>query len=341
MSDVDLSFDEIDYLINEVSLGGKFVNVPDKYGDGIGLFLLHCVGREKLLAQREYNIAYEKALDDGFLTMEETRDIYERQKNNYGDLENEIKALEARIDGQEKYLSKLTRVPARRAQAVENINKQKEKLRELHLKKEEGMEYTAERVAQEQKYLYMTMICARYPDTMERFWPTKECFRDEKDLVLRRNIFIEVVKMSAGMEPEIVRYIARSNIWRIRYLTSLKTGVSLFDVPLNDYSVDQLSLSYWSHYYQGIYDMMPEDRPSDDIIEDDAALDAFMKSYEEEKSREATAAREGKKSGPKSAWDHNETLVMRSNEAYEDIEYSDTIESLRNKNASNIKVKKS
>lgn len=341
MSVVDLSFDEIDYLINEISLGGKFVSVPDKSGGDIGLFLVHCVGREKLLAQREYSIAYERALEDGFLTMGETRDIYDRQKNTYDDLEDEIKALEARIDGQEKYLSKLTRVPARRAQAIENINKQKEKLRGLHLKKEEGMEYTAERVAQEQKYLYMTMVCARCPDTMERFWPTEECFRDERDLVLRRNIFIEVVKMSAGMEPEVLRYIARSNIWRIRYLTATKTGAPLFDVPLNDYSVDQLSLSYWSHYYQGIYDMMPEDRPSDDIIEDDAALDAFMRSFEEEKNREATAAREEKKGGKKSAWDHNETLVMRSNEAYEDIEYSDTIESLRNKTASNVKVKKS
>jgi hypothetical protein len=86
--------------------------------------------------------------------------------------------------------------------------------------------------------------------------------------------------------------------------------------------------------------MMPEDRPADSLIEDDAALDAYMKSYMEEINRESSAAREGKqRGGTKSAWDHGETLVMRSNPLYEDIEYSETIESIRNKDSTNIKPK--
>ena len=86
-------------------------------------------------------------------------------------------------------------------------------------------------------------------------------------------------------------------------------------------------LLYWSHYYQSINEMMPDDRPSDEIIEDDQALDAYMKDWQAERSREATASRakKGQRYGEKSAWDHGETLVMRSNPMHKDIEYSETL----------------
>ena len=57
-------------------------------------------------------------------------------------------------------------------------------------------------------------------------------------------------------------------------ITAVKTSDPLFGIPISDYSVDQLMVLYWSHYYQSIYEMLPDDRPEETIIEDDAALDA-------------------------------------------------------------------
>ena len=68
--------------------------------------------------------------------------------------------------------------------------------------------------------------------------------------------------------------------------------------------------------------MLPDERPSDEIIEEDDALDAFMKSYMEEKQREAVSSRESKQrgdSGVKDPWSHGETIVMSSNPAYKDM----------------------
>ncbi len=115
-------------------------------------------------------------------------------------------------------------------------------------------------------------------------------------------------------------------MWRIRYVTATKTGDSLFGVPISEYSVDQLTLLYWSHFYQSIYEMMPDERPADTIIEDDQALDAYMKDWHSDRNRDAAAskAKKNKHYGQNSAWDHEETLVMRSNPMHEDIEYTET-----------------
>ena len=93
-----------------------------------------------------------------------------------------------------------------------------------------------------------------------------------------------------------------------------------------EYSVDQLMLCYWSNYYQSIYEMLSDDRPPDSIIEDDAALDAYMKDWSAERNRQDTASRSKKKQyGRPSAWDHQEVLVTKANEMHEDIEYSKTL----------------
>ena len=73
--------------------------------------------------------------------------------------------------------------------------------------------------------------------------------------------------------------------------------------------------------------MLPEDRPDEEIIEDDQALDAYMKDWHADRKRDTAAAKakKGKGYGDRSAWDHGETLVMKSNPMHEDIEYSDTL----------------
>jgi hypothetical protein len=86
--------------------------------------------------------------------------------------------------------------------------------------------------------------------------------------------------------------------------------------------------------------MMPEDRPSDLVIEDDQSLDAYMKSYYEERNREDASRRSKKKStGKLSAFDQEEVIVTASNELYQDIEYSTPRESQRIKDRIDIKKK--
>jgi hypothetical protein len=71
--------------------------------------------------------------------------------------------------------------------------------------------------------------------------------------------------------------------------------------------------------------MMSRDRPPDSVIDDDIALDAYMKEYYEERNREDASEWSKNKNkgaqGKLSAFDKEEVIVTQSNELYEDIDY--------------------
>jgi hypothetical protein len=99
-----------------------------------------------------------------------------------------------------------------------------------------------------------------------------------------------------------------------------------------------LNLAYWSNYYQNIYEMLPEDRPPDLIIDDDEALDAYMTSYYDERTREDAARRSKNKTGGKlSAFDKEEVILTQSNELYEDVKYDKPREAQRIKDKADIR----
>jgi hypothetical protein len=340
---LDLSYEKVEALINEISIGGRFVQVSNLSGTELVLFISHPTALDKVYAELQYQKSYDKAISEGFLTVEETSDIMRRKGMFTKEDEEKVEKLKQQIEAQEALLQKTTKVPARRDGVKENIRSLREKLMTILQKKETGLDFCAERKAQECKYLYLSWRNTRDKYTQELIWPTKEQFDNELDIVLRRKTLLEFIKLSAGIETSVLRFISRHNLWRIRYITSTKTGTPLFSRPIEDYSVDQLSLAYWSYFYSSIFEMLPDERPPEYIIEDDESLDAFMKSYSEEKNREASASREKRssdKKGVKSAWEHGETLVMRSNPLYKEINYSETVESVRNKKITDLTVKK-
>jgi hypothetical protein len=338
---VEISYERLEILINEISLGGRIVPIKKASGEEVFILITHCVGVDKLFADIEYKKAFEVARFEGFMTVEETTKLLRERGVLLDADDDKIKSIESKIAGQEAILEKTTRVPANRDRIKEIINALKNELLQILSKKESFLEFSAERKAQESKYLYLAWRSAKDPYTRELIWPMRKDYEDEIDLVFRKNVFGEFVKLTSGMDVSTIRRIARSNLWRIRYLTAMKTGVSLFGIDLPEYTVDQLALAYWSHFYQSVYDMPSSDAPSDDVIEDDDALDAFMKAYMDERSREGTRSKEQKKNkGVTSAWDHGETIVTRSNPIYKDVKYSPTIEAMRNKDKNSISVKK-
>ena len=66
---------------------------------------------------------------------------------------------------------------------------------------------------------------------------------------------------------------------------------------------------------------MPDDQPSEDIIEDDEALDAYLSDYYNERKKESIASRDQRKFGKLSAFDKDEVIITKANELYEDIDY--------------------
>jgi len=325
-----LSFDELDSYVRQICLGEKLTQVEAGSGEFVQLLFRYPTTRDLMVAEAVQQKAAEKAKKEGLPSVSDI-DRVVRERGIFTEKDElEIEKLRSRLKGQKAVLSKTTKVPARRDRLKGIIKDLEKKIEEIVLKRESPRELTWERKAAEEKFLYLTRRGVYIPGTHDLYWGSESSFHGETDFILRKRVFLSYTIFSHGLSQEIIRFIARSNLWRIRYVTAVKTSDSLFGKPISEYNVDQLALLYWSHYYQSVYDMLPDDRPPDSIIEDDMALDAYMRSWSEERNREAAAAR-AKKGGvvsDSSAWDHGETLVMQSNPMYKDIQYSRTIPEL-------------
>lgn len=322
----ELTYEELDNYIGEISSGQKLVFVNNKFEIEMPLLFKHPTYRDKQLSTYIYRAALKEAERLELPAMEEMVDIIKERGLFSDEDEAQLEILEGRLKGQEAVLVKTTRVPARRDRLKANIADLQRQILDLKLKRERLFDFTRERKATEEKMLYLSWCGVYDPFSGELYWSTYDKFKEEEDWVFRKRVFVDYTMYYFGLDPKIVREIARSNLWRIRYVHALKTGESLFGRNQSDFTIDQTMLCYWSQVYQSVYEMLPSDRPPDSIVEDDAALDAYLKDYAAERSREDSAAR-GKKNkyGKPSAWDFQETLVMKSNEMYEDVEYSKTL----------------
>jgi hypothetical protein len=240
----------------------------------------------------------------------------------------ELSSLKSKLDAQKVLLAKTTRVRAKQDRVKDIIHDIKKKIRDIEYRERSKFSMTAETKAEEAKILYLCWSNCYDFLTKKLYWDLYDEFLNETDYLFRQKVVSEFILFYGGIPTKYIRAIARSNLWRIRYVTSIKTSESLFGRSTSEYTSDMLNLAYWSHYYQNIFEMMEEDRPSEDIIEDNEALDAYMKDYYDERTRD-TAARKSKnkRSGKLSAFDQEEVIVTKSNELYDDIEFDTPRES--------------
>jgi hypothetical protein len=313
---MDLTSEEVERCLNKIFTGQELVYVNDK------LFVFRQPTNDmKAHSDLIYDRAYKKALESGLLSISELEVLIKKRNLFTEEDEDELEELKTQKFAQEAILSKTTKVKARQDRLLDIISKLDDKIYALESKRTSKLSMSAEAKAEEERALYVCWACV-FDENLERHWPTFEDLLNEKNLELRNQLLIKFIKFRSGIDTKIIRYVARHNLWRIRYVTSQKVSDPLFGVPTSQYTNDMLNLAYWSNFYQNLYEMMPKDRPSDSVIEDDVALDAYMKSYYEERSREDAAERgRGSSKGKLSAFDKEEVIVTKASDLYQDIDY--------------------
>jgi len=314
-----LNLTDIEYYINLISTGLKVVEVEGSLKKETVIFRQPSA-QDKIFANFVYDKTYNEAISDGLLTVEQMETVLREKGLINDDLDRQIELLRGKIDAQKKVLEKTLHVKVNRTR-IENIIKSLEnELVELLNKRNMNFGITAEAKATEARLLF---LCKNnvFKDVSRLLWKSDGDFNNEKDFVFRSNVLTLYSEFVSGLPIKIIRYIARHSLWRVKYISSLKCGVQLFNVPAVDFSVDQINLLYWSHFYQSIYEMLPEDQPSDEIIEDDDALDSYMDSYYKELKQEALARKSGKRQGTLNAFDKEEVIVTASHEMFEDFEF--------------------
>ncbi len=334
---MDITHEELERYLFKIFTGNELVYLNDGSKD-ICIELRQPTNTTMLRANLVYDDAYRRAISGGMLSIEDLEKLIKKRNLFTEEDEKQIERLESKLHGQEMLLAKTVVVKAKQDRLKNVIRDIKAEINELKFKKSSKMIMSAEAKADEEKSTFLCWLCTYDADTRELFWKIYEDLLNETNLRLKDNILLEFLTFYRGVDTRIIRFIARTNLWRIRYVTSLKTSEALFGIPTCEYTNDMLNLAYWSNFYQSIYEMLPEDRPSDLVIEDDEALDAYMQSYYDERNKEDAARRSKHRTqGKLSAFDKEEVIVTQSNELYEDIKYDKPREAQRIKDKAMIR----
>ncbi len=318
----ELSFQEVEELLEGVINNKKLTEIQTLEGLEYVVFS-HPSAQEILASRYTRRTALIEAAKEELPSREdidrviEERGIGGEDKKKIGDLENQIKA-------QDRLLS-LTKIEARRKPILENISRMNEEIEELQAKNESMYALTQEFRADEEALLYLSWAGA-YKITGEKYWPSFEAFEKDTDLIRRSSLVQGFALFNRGLDITQIRFLARHVLWRIRYTAGLKIGGPLFPQGLCDLTTDQQSLLYWSNYYQSIYEMMPDEQPDQDIIDDDKELDAYMESYFKRREQEGNDGRLKRRSGGKgklSAESSAEVIVTTNHPDYLKMSYSE------------------
>jgi hypothetical protein len=329
---MSLTYDEVEqYLVRVFS--GIFYTYEDDF-----LLVFKFPSNEiKQRANLVYDKSFESAVNNGILPIKELEELIESRNLISVEETLKLKKFKSQLEAQEVLLGKTTRVKANQDRIKQVITSLKYEIRRIELKKSSKLLLSAETRAEEDKAFYICSRCVFNEDN-SLFWRTYEDALKENRLSFKDNILLKYLRFYSGLSTKIIRSIARSVIWRIRYVNSMKTSDPLFGIPTSCYTTDQLNLAYWSNYYQNIYEMMSDDRPTDLVIDDDDALDAYMKVFYEERNRDdATHRSKSSRSGKLSAFDAEEVIVTRSHELYQDIAYDSPKEAQKLQNRVDIK----
>jgi hypothetical protein len=327
LSDVD-----VDNYITCISTRSSIVVIDD-----IVVIFKHPTNLVRQRADMIYTTEFEKAKQDGLLDRESLEKLIEERNLFTAEDKTRLSKLEAQLEAQKVLLGKTTLVKANQDRIKNTMVGLRDQINELMYNKTSKLMMSADVKAHEERSLFLCWNCT-YDNDSNLYWDTYQDFKKTTDIAFRSKILAKFLEFTSGLSNKTIRYIARHNLWRIRFVTSQKVTESLFGVPTVEYSNDMLNLAYWSNYYDNIYQMMPEDRPSDAIIDDDDALDSYMKAHYEERNREEAARRSKKNTpGKLSAFDSEEVIVTASNELWQDIEYDKPKEAQRLKGRTDIK----
>ena len=132
-----------------------------------------------------------------------------------------------------------------------------------------------------------------FPD-MKPVWASLKDLKNEEDTELVSKLMGLYYSLQIATEAEI-RQVARSGLWRVRWLGSRKNrGVkTLFDREMYDLTADQMHLVYWSQIYDSAFESM--EPPPDEIVEDDQQFDRWLEAQHQKRKQERAQSSLNKK----------------------------------------------
>lgn len=281
---------EIDKHIDKIGWGKKYVRVKNKRLEDVYLIIKTPDLRDRNWINFIYDDSIKQAVQAGVLTEDEFKKELELRGIWGPTQEEQIKFLKDQLDAMQKSMADCKEGSREWKRSVKSQKVLEKKLNELVNDKHDRFSGCAERWAEVNR-MYALVFCSTLNEQEERYWKTWKDFESETDFEFITNITIEINKNTFLPEKDM-RQIARAPQWRFKWNGSKSCG-ALFGRPLIELDLEQQSLVYWSQVYDSAYEAY--ERPSDEIINDDARLDKW---FEEQSKKRKEQNSKKKEEGP-------------------------------------------
>jgi hypothetical protein len=260
-----MEFEQRMQLVRRIA-NGKLYGEVEFNNNTFEVIIKDPTGELNCQADWHYNKILKSYKDQGVFTLEESYGQLikdggwtEQDDKKIISFEKDIKIFEDELKNVKFYKEK------ERALRL-SVDKAKEELKKLILKKNQLLLSTAEFLASLAKKRWLiskttTIVKSEYSDilTIPNFLDVLVVYYYDKNCLPDRQI----------------RELARTDPWRLYWIVSKNTGTPLFGGSSVDMTDLQYSLVFWSKLYDFAFESM--DRPTHDIIVDDDKFDIWYK----------------------------------------------------------------
>jgi hypothetical protein len=144
----------------------------------------------------------------------------------------------------------------------------------------------------EEKFLFFDKSCEYLRDFAKGTILVERCsFLSDGSRATKKFGIMQLINsfIASNLSDEQIREVAKGYEWRALWGAK---DAGLFESRICDLTHEQISLMSWSRFYDGIYESM--DRPDDEVIQDNIALDGWTIS-ENRKRKEEEKKERGEK----------------------------------------------
>ena len=236
---------------------------------------------DRIFSKHIYDTRYASLLEMGVLPSDKMLEEYIEQglwedtkEKNLGVLPGMIEEVQERVD-RERNRVKKKKLERWLHQLYEQYNL-------LLNERNTRLANSAEYLAHDSSLLYL-LWASLHNHAGERPFQSFEDIEEGETEWVEELLSIYIENTRECTEEEI-RAIARSSSWRIRWNAFNNDCCSLFGKTAQHLTNEQFLLIYWSQVYDSVYESL--DRPPDDVILNDEALDKWLLDRHEERNRE-------------------------------------------------------
>ena len=269
-----LSHQEIEKLINEITVGRKLVLV------GGEKYYLHFPTREEKL---EADAAYQRKLSQlrknsvptqkEILELAHSQSLYTLQdEKRYQKLEQDYLTL---LEKSRKAVPQFKPAFDRKLKELEN------QLNLLGQKRNYIISHSADYISERHKI--DTLLCLCTEDEMgDPVWDSVNIMLDALSIEDYSFLLNEFIEFLNGIPIEKIRCVARSSLWQAIYTSAVDSNQQLFAEPASEWDINKILLVHWSSIYRNVfqnYGQIP-----DRILNDDAAFDRWLEQQTKKKN---------------------------------------------------------